>query len=669
MATKRGFQVAVINFSTLRRNVTDERLAFETEQDTTSRPRRGVLAHDAQLCAGQIGFIRLPGPGLQDFSWLYLKPDHASRMLEPVRRPAFIHEYNIARYSLYAAVSVDLQTEDIIEVPNRISKTKVPVPDAIVDYIRSCTMSFGKVKLVLKHNKYFIESSHPETLQTLLKDAVIPPTKAGLVIPGTKEAGAGGQIPGVVNGKKQTDADLFTSVVGLDNGMSDCFFLMLILTSVFDEIDEDDDNVHAFEVDDTKIDEVKKRCNELEYPMLEEYDFRNDTINANIDIDLKPATVIRPYQETNLSKMFRNGRARSGIIVLPCGVGKTLVVITAACMTKTSFLVLAISCIHYRLEREVRGRQRHRCVDVLDGCKTYNRPYESKKMMEFLQGREWGFILLDEVHVVPVAMFRRVVTIIKAYFTLGSTVTLVRNDHIAKVQQGDKIIVYSGNVYALEHCARKLGKLYIHGGTSQVERMRVLQHFQHHPKVNTIILFKVGDTTIDLLEATCLIQISSLFGSRKQEAQCLGRILCSQRRNDEGFNSFFYSLQKFRLINRGCTFKVVAHLKAMLDFAYRTRDEQIELISAVLLANESDAEVGGDLRVGEGGLPGMVTAKDFGGPGQRDGGVPAAKRMTGLQVPKPRDGRAVPIPRWYGDRSKPQIVITLGYLISHDIPD
>ena len=41
--------------------------------------------------------------------------------------------------------------------------------------------------------------------------------------------------------------------------------------------------------------------------MLEEYDFRHDTVNANLDIDLKPATVIRPYQETSLSKMFGNG--------------------------------------------------------------------------------------------------------------------------------------------------------------------------------------------------------------------------------------------------------------------------------------------------------------------------------------------------------------------------
>lgn len=34
-------------------------------------------------------------------------------------------------------------------------------------------MSYGKVKLVLKHNKYFVESPYPEVLQRLLKDPVI----------------------------------------------------------------------------------------------------------------------------------------------------------------------------------------------------------------------------------------------------------------------------------------------------------------------------------------------------------------------------------------------------------------------------------------------------------------------------------------------------------------
>ncbi|KAK7690604.1 transcription factor TFIIH complex ERCC-3 subunit [Cerrena zonata] len=710
-----------------------------------------------------------------DFAWLHLKQDHAARPLwispedghiileafspiaeqaqdflvaisEPVSRPAFIHEYKLTSYSLYAAVSVGLQTEDIIEVLNRLSK--VPVPEKIVEFIHERTLSYGKVKLVLKHNKYYVESSHPETLQYLLKDTMIrearvhsqqvdnsikaatfttskAPVKGNLVIPGTSEAGKKKDdgMPGknpASNPAGSKDAELFTSVVGVDG----------------DEVDEDDDNVHAFEIDDTKVDEVKKRCSDLQYPMLEEYDFRNDTVNANLDIDLKPSTVIRPYQETSLSKMFGNGRARSGIIVLPCGAGKTLVGITAACTIKKSCLVLctsSVSVMQWRQQFIQWSNVTDKQIAVFTAdqkekfagdsgivvstysmvANTHNRSHESKKMMEFLTSREWGFILLDEVHVVPAAMFRRVVTTIKAHSKLGLTATLVREDdkiadlnymigpklyeanwmdlaakgHIANVQcaevwcpmapefyreylreqsrkrnllycmnprkfqacqflikyhedRGDKIIVFSDNVFALEAYARKLGKLYIHGGTSQVERMRILQNFQHNPAVNTIFLSKVGDTSIDLPEATCLIQISSHFGSRRQEAQRLGRILRAKRRNDEGFNAFFYSLvskdtqemyystkrQQF-LIDQGYAFKVITHLDGLEDLpelVYKSRDEQIELLMSVQQANETDADLGTDIRAGEGDLPGTITSKDFGA-----NKFPAVDRTTG----------------------------------------
>lgn len=152
-----------------------------------------------------------------------------------------------------------MQTEDIIEVGvlafwifgttayhaikvlNRLSK--VPVPDSITSFIRERTLSYGKVKLVLKHNKYFVESSHPETLQLLLKDRVIrearlfsiqqdnsikattfttskAPIKGNLVIPGTKEAKKDDTTPGKTPGpaNNTSDANLFTSVVGVESG-------------------------------------------------------------------------------------------------------------------------------------------------------------------------------------------------------------------------------------------------------------------------------------------------------------------------------------------------------------------------------------------------------------------------------------------------------------------
>ena len=90
----------------------------------------------------------------------------------------------------------------------------------------------------------------------------------------------------------------------------------------------------SFEVDQNKLEALQKRTMELDYPLLAEYDFRRDTRNPDINIDLKPMAILRPYQEKALRKMFGNGRARSGIIVLPCGAGKSLVGVTSVCTVR-----------------------------------------------------------------------------------------------------------------------------------------------------------------------------------------------------------------------------------------------------------------------------------------------------------------------------------------------
>ncbi|KAL9032926.1 MAG: hypothetical protein Q9214_007753, partial [Letrouitia sp. 1 TL-2023] len=143
--------------------------------------------------------------------------------------------------------------------------------------------------------------------------------------------------------------------------------------------------------------------------------------------------------------------------------------------------------------------------------------------------------------------------------------------------------------------------------TPQAERLRVLENFQHSDQVNTIFLSKIGDTSLDLPEATCLIQISSHYGSRRQEAQRLGRILRAKRRNDEGFNAFFYSLvskdtqemyysskrQAF-LVDQGYAFKVITQLhdiEKLPGLAYASAAEHRELLQEVMLQNETSADV------------------------------------------------------------------------------
>jgi DNA excision repair protein ERCC-3 len=97
-------------------------------------------------------------------------------------------------------------------------------------------------------------------------------------------------------------------------------------------------------------------------------------------------------------------------------------------------------------------------------------------------------------------------------------------------------------VFALKKYALHLKKPFLFGDTSQAERLKILQNFQYNPKVSTMFVSKVADTSFDLPEANVLIQISAHGGSRRQEAQRLGRILRAKKYSTEEFNAFFYSL-------------------------------------------------------------------------------------------------------------------------------
>jgi DNA excision repair protein ERCC-3 len=99
--------------------------------------------------------------------------------------------------------------------------------------------------------------------------------------------------------------------------------------------------------------------------------------------------------------------------------------------------------------------------------------------------------------------------------------------------RGDKIIVFSDNLFALKMYAKKLKKPFISGEVSQQERMGILHYFQKTNEINTIFLSKVGDTSIDLPGANVIIQISSHFASRRQETQRLGRILRPKQTADK----------------------------------------------------------------------------------------------------------------------------------------
>ncbi|CAJ0919221.1 unnamed protein product [Ranitomeya imitator] len=669
-------------------NAKDYRSEMPLKGDHTSRPL--WVAPDGHIF-------------LEAFSPVYkYAQDFLVAISEPVCRPVHVHEYKLTAYSLYAAVSVGLQTSDIIEYLQKLSKTGVP--EGIVQFKKLCTVSYGKVKLVLKHNRYFVESAHPDVIQDLLKDRVVRGcrlrneegeetelitetfTSKSAISKTTDPAGdpSTSQVPGAQN-KTDVPADLFEFYEQMDK----------------EEEEEEETQTVSFEVKQELIEDLQKRCIHLEYPLLAEYDFRNDTMNPDINIDLKPTAVLRPYQERSLRKMFGNGRARSGVIVLPCGAGKSLVGVTAACTVRKRCLVLGNSAVsveqwkaQFKMWSTIDDSQICRFTsDAKDkpiGCSiaistysmlghTTKRSWEAERVMEWLKSQEWGLMILDEVHTIPAKMFRRVLTIVQAHCKLGLTATLVREDdkivdlnfligpklyeanwmelqnngYIAKVQcaevwcpmspefyreyvaiktkkrillytmnpnkfracqflikfherRNDKIIVFADNVFALKEYAIRLNKPYIYGPTSQGERMQILQNFKHNPKINTIFISKVGDTSFDLPEANVLIQISSHGGSRRQEAQRLGRVLRAKKGMvAEEYNAFFYSLvsqdtqemaystkrQRF-LVDQGYSFKVITKLAGMEeeDLSFSTKNDQQLLLQKVLAASDLDAE-------------------------------------------------------------------------------
>lgn len=661
----------------------------------------------------------------RDYSNLQLRPDHESRpvyvsgdmrifletfspiykqaydflvaIAEPVSRPEQLHEYRLTPYALYAAVSVGLDSESIIRALGKLCKTALP--REVPKFIRDCTKTYGKTKLVLKKGKYLVQTLDEAVLRIFLADQKISSAR----VPESADKQNGTEVENEEEG---------VVLAGGEEAVSDAATLAA-LAKALDEDDDEDEEVGGlglgpkkkafeFEVRSEEVEHVKRRAIELDYPLMEEYDFRNDTANPSINLDLKPIAKIRPYQEKSLEKMFGNGRARSGVIVLPCGAGKSLVGVTAACTIKKPTLCLCTSSVSVEqwryqfatwstMPRESIGR----FVASSGGPKdksfyggvtvtTYSmishsgrRAAESERMLNELKKKEWGLLLLDEVHVVPANVFRRVIGVIKAHCKLGLTATLLREDekigdinfligpklyeanwldlqrdnYLATVQcaevwcpmtkefyreylsstparrkllyamnpnkfrmcqflvqfheeRGDKVIIFADNVYALQVYARRLQRPYIYGPTTQTERLRILANFQHNPCLGTILLSKVGDTSIDIPEANVLIQVSSHYGSRRQEAQRLGRILRPKPRAGQNFNAFFYSLvstdtqemfysskrQQF-LIDQGYAFKVITHLegmnKAKLDF--ETKEEQMELLEAVLAANEADA--------------------------------------------------------------------------------
>ncbi len=149
---------------------------------------------------------------------------------------------------------------------------------------------------------------------------------------------------------------------------------------------------------------------------------------------------LRPYQDEAARAFWDGG---SGVIVLPCGAGKTLVGAAAMALAKATTLILVtntVSARQWRAELLARTSLTPDEIGEYSGAKKQIRPVTIATYqvittrrngihpnLELLSARDWGLVLYDEVHLLPAPVFRMTADL-QARRRLGLTATLVRED-------------------------------------------------------------------------------------------------------------------------------------------------------------------------------------------------------------------------------------------------
>jgi DNA excision repair protein ERCC-3 len=159
------------------------------------------------------------------------------------------------------------------------------------------------------------------------------------------------------------------------------------------------------------------------------------------------AFTVREYQRLAAESFYLAGSERggSGVIVLPCGAGKTIVGMAAMQMVGQTALVLTTSLTSVKQWRrelldktslrpediaEYTGEQKHTGPVTLTTYQilTWRADRESDfPHLELFRARAWGLIIYDEVHLLPAPVFRATADL-QARRRLGLTATLVRED-------------------------------------------------------------------------------------------------------------------------------------------------------------------------------------------------------------------------------------------------
>jgi len=200
--------------------------------------------------------------------------------------------------------------------------------------------------------------------------------------------------------------------------------------------------------------ELKQELTRFGCPVIDQAGYH---IGERLEVQLRERTAdnklfkLRQYQADAAEQLFREDSVTggSGVIVMPCGAGKTIVGIAALARLGQATLILTSNATSVKQWKdELLNKTTLADGDIGQYCGAYRdvRPVtvatyhilthrhtkeEGYRHMKLFSERDWGLIIYDEVHLLPAPVFRMTASL-QATRRLGLTATLVREDGCAE---------------------------------------------------------------------------------------------------------------------------------------------------------------------------------------------------------------------------------------------
>jgi DNA excision repair protein ERCC-3 len=306
--------------------------------------------------------------------------DELSAFAEMVKSPEYVHTYKMTSISLWNAASAGLKSADILVSLEKYSK--YPISETVIARLTQISDRYGKVRICKVQGELFLETDDQFIMAQLC-----------------------------------AEKSVFKFFVDAPNG-------------------------NRVKIDAVFRGHIKQALMNIQFPPE---DLAGYAEGEGLVFDLRRDVFqLRDYQLAAVGAFRACGRGDHGVVVLPCGAGKTIVGLEVMAELKTETLILTTSITAVRqwiselihktnINPELIGEYSGEKKDIRPvTISTYqiisakDRAGEQKHFNLFSK-RNWGFIIYDEVHTLPAPVFR-ITAELQAKRRLGLTATLVRED-------------------------------------------------------------------------------------------------------------------------------------------------------------------------------------------------------------------------------------------------